>query len=41
MFYCENCGDPDCCERLDLWEEPVLCDECYLSAKEFEEGGEG
>ena len=40
MFYCEWCGDADCCERLDLREEPILCDECYLSAKEFEKGGE-
>lgn len=37
MFECEWCGDPDCCERLDLRSEPVLCDECYFSAKEFEE----
>lgn len=37
MIECEWCGDPDCCERLDLEWEPILCDECYLSAKEFEE----
>ena len=29
MFYCERCGDADCCERLDLQTEPVLCDACY------------
>ncbi len=32
MFYCERCGDADCCERLDLQSEPVLCDECYEKA---------
>ena len=32
MFYCERCGDSDCCERLDLKTEPVLCDECYKKA---------
>lgn len=37
MLECEWCGDPDCCERLDLEWEPILCNECYLSAKEFEE----
>lgn len=37
MFECENCGDGDCCERYDLEGAPVLCIECYLSAKEFEE----
>lgn len=29
MFFCEKCGDSDCCERTDLPEEPVLCDSCY------------
>lgn len=28
MFYCELCGDTDCCERTDLIGEPVLCDRC-------------
>ena len=32
MFYCERCGDADCCERLDLETEPVLCDKCYEKA---------
>lgn len=29
MFFCEKCGNGDCCERTDLVNEPVLCDECY------------
>lgn len=29
MFWCEECKSTDCCERTDLVEEPVLCDECY------------
>ena len=29
MFYCDRCGDTDCCERCDLLNEPVLCDSCY------------
>lgn len=33
MFYCDKCEDTDCCERTDLPNEPVLCDDCY--AKEF------
>lgn len=37
MIECEWCGDPDCCERCDLIAEPVLCDDCYYSALEFEE----
>lgn len=36
MLECAWCGDTDCCERTDLRGEPVLCDECYISAKEFE-----
>ncbi len=36
MIYCENCGDGDCCERLDIIGEPILCDECYMSVYEFE-----
>ena len=32
MFYCERCGEYDCCERLDLPTEPVLCDKCYEKA---------
>lgn len=37
MFECELCGDGDCCERCDLAEDPVLCDECYQSALEWME----
>jgi hypothetical protein len=33
MFYCERCEDADCCERLDLPTEPVLCDKCYAIEK--------
>lgn len=29
MFYCEKCGCADACERTDLVDEPVLCDNCY------------
>lgn len=29
MFFCERCGNGDCCERTDLVSEPVLCDDCY------------
>lgn len=29
MFYCEKCGISDACERTDLVNDPVLCDECY------------
>ena len=36
MYGCERCDNPDCCERLDLPQEPVLCDECYLAALEAE-----
>ena len=32
MFYCERCGEADCCERFDLPTEPVLCDACYENA---------
>ena len=32
MFYCERCGEADCCERFDLPTEPVLCDACYKKA---------
>lgn len=39
MPECSWCGDPDCCERTDLRGEPILCDECYYSALEFEEEG--
>lgn len=37
MQECEWCGDRDSCERPDLEETPVLCDECYMSALDFEE----
>ena len=37
MCYCERCGNSDCCERLNLPEEPVLCDRCY----ELVKGGGG
>ena len=40
MLECAWCGDPDYCERTDLCGEPVLCDECYLSALEFEYGAD-
>lgn len=33
MFYCDKCSDTNCCERTDLWNEPVLCDKCYDKAK--------
>ena len=33
MLYCDKCGSGDCCERTDLENEPVLCDDCY--DKEF------
>lgn len=36
IMQCESCGDSNCCERCDLAGEPILCDECYMSAKEFE-----
>lgn len=29
MFWCEKCGSTDACERIDLVNEPVLCDKCY------------
>lgn len=29
MFYCEKCGDGDCCERTDIEGELVLCDKDY------------
>ena len=32
MFYCEKCGDTDCCERTGLLGEPVLCDKCHEKA---------
>ena len=41
MFYCERCGDADCCERLDLITEPVLCDKCYEKALADGERREG
>lgn len=41
MFYCERCGDADCCERLDLVTEPVLCDKCYEKALDNGERREG
>jgi len=34
---CENCGDEECSKRNDLEGQPVLCIECYYSAKEWEE----
>lgn len=37
MPECSWCGDPDCFERTDLRGEPILCNECYYSALEFEE----
>ena len=40
MIECEWCGCTDCCERIDLRGEPVLCDECYMSALKFEEDEE-
>lgn len=36
MFYCEECNDTNACERTDLANEPVLCDECYRKAKRDE-----
>lgn len=29
MFYCEKCGSSDACERTNMVNEPVLCDDCY------------
>ena len=29
MFCCEKCGNSDACERTDLKNDPVLCEECY------------
>ena len=34
MIFCERCGDADCCERLDILTEPILCDKCYEEAVE-------
>lgn len=33
MFYCDVCGNTNCCERCDLPNEPVLCDKCYRIIK--------
>lgn len=29
MFYCSICGSADCCERFDLIDVRILCDDCY------------
>lgn len=34
MFYCENCGSGDCCERTDIPEAQILCDSCYKEVKQ-------
>lgn len=33
MFYCEICGNGNCCERTDIPEQLVLCDSCYHEFK--------
>lgn len=33
MYYCEKCDNTYCCERTDIWGEPVLFDKCYKKAK--------
>ena len=38
MWYCDRCGDGDCCERTDIEGEPVLCDKCYEEAKKRQGG---
>lgn len=35
MFYCEICGNGNCCERTDIPEELVLCDSCYQEFKKM------
>lgn len=37
IFSCEICGSTDCCERTDLPNEPVLCDDCYYEQLEYGE----
>ena len=31
--HCEKCDSTDCCERTDLPDEPILCDECFRKAR--------
>lgn len=37
MFFCEMCGSGDCCERTDIHGGPILCDTCYMEAKQDQE----
>lgn len=37
MFFCEMCGSGDCCERTDIYGGPILCDTCYIEAKQDQE----
>ena len=37
MFFCEMCGSGDCCERIDIYGGPILCDTCYIEAKQDQE----
>lgn len=37
MFYCEMCGSGDCCERTDIHGGLILCDTCYMEAKQDQE----
>ena len=29
MYYCEKCGSGDCCERLNIKDEPTICNMQY------------
>lgn len=32
---CEKCDSAECCERTDLPDEPILCDECYNKVRKI------
>jgi hypothetical protein len=37
MFLCEMCSSGDCCERTDIYGGLILCDTCYIEAKQDQE----